>query len=78
VSVVAQVKKMLRLQVEWQWVLTGVVGVVFGLGLWEVFPDSLGNGKPVTFYRFVYNLICKQIARTNMNAPFKQIYVSSR
>jgi hypothetical protein len=33
-----------------EWGLAGVVGVVLSLGLWEVFPDLLGNAKLVTFY----------------------------
>jgi hypothetical protein len=57
---------------EWQWVLASVLGLVFGIGLWKVFPDPLGSGKPVTFHQFMHYLICDQTAHTNMNAPFEE------
>lgn len=50
-------KKTLR-----QRIFFSIVGIVFGEGLWE-FSGPVGNGKPVTFNQFVYNITCKQIAR---------------
>lgn len=41
-------------------VLGVVLGVVSGLRLWEVFPDTLGKAKPVTFYQSTHNLMREQ------------------
>ena len=59
------------LQKKSQQVLAVVLGVVSGLRLWEVFPETLGKAKPVTFYQFTYNLMREQIGRTNMDTPFE-------
>lgn len=61
------------LQEKWQQVLAVVLGVVSGLRLWRVFPDTLGKAKPVTFYQFAYNLMHEQIGRTTIDTPFERM-----